>query len=256
MARRLFDVVCALLGLALTGPLLLLAMAVIRLSDRGPVLYKATRVGRSGRAFTMYKLRTMRRTENAARGAAESRITGSDDPRVFTVGRLLRRAKIDELPQLVNVLKGEMSIIGPRPEDPAFVRRHYAPPHLETLRVRPGMASPGSIYSTTHGEHLLAGPSPEIAYTQSLLPIKLALDTVYVRHASPWYDTRLVVRAVAAVAWSLAGRGRFPEPPEMAAARRLVVPARHAEAPTSFRRGGIVHNQSDDAGRAHGTVHA
>ncbi len=244
MARRLFDVCAALIGLLVTGPLLLLAMLAIKLSSAGPVIYRATRVGRSGRAFTMYKLRTMRLADDGpapTRGAAESRITGLDDPRVFTVGRLLRRAKLDELPQLVNVLKGEMSIVGPRPEDPAFVRRHYAPQHLETLRVRPGLASPGSIYSTTHGERLLTGPYPELAYAQQLLPIKLALDTVYVRRASVWYDVSVAARAVYAVCLTLTGRHTFGDPPELASAQRLVVPARHADEPSWFRRGGLLH---------------
>jgi lipopolysaccharide/colanic/teichoic acid biosynthesis glycosyltransferase len=254
VARRLFDLLGAALGLVILGPVLLLAMAAIRLSDKGPVIYKATRVGRGGRAFTMYKLRTMRARRPQHAGAAESRITGLDDPRVFAVGRLLRRAKIDELPQLVNVLKGEMSIIGPRPEDPAFVRRHYAPEHLETLRVRPGLASPGSIYSTTHGEQLLTGPSPEITYTQHLLPLKLALDTVYVRKASAWYDARLVARAACAIVWSVAGRGRFPDPPELAQARRIMVPARHHETPAWFRRGGIVRPDSQQP--RNGKVHS
>lgn len=243
MARRLFDVVAALLGLLVTGPLLLLAMLAIRLSSPGPAIYKATRVGRSGRAFTMFKLRTMRPgpAPLAPAGAAESRITGLDDPRVFAVGRLLRRAKLDELPQLVNVLRGEMSIIGPRPEDPAFVRRHYAPQHLETLRVRPGLASPGSIYSTTHGEKLLTGPNPEQAYAQRLLPIKLALDTVYLRRASAWYDARIVARAVGAIALTIAGRKYFPEPPELAEARRIAVPARHANEAEWHRPGGLLY---------------
>jgi lipopolysaccharide/colanic/teichoic acid biosynthesis glycosyltransferase len=257
VARRLFDLVLAAAGVLLCAPLLLLAMVAIRCSSRGPVIYRATRVGRSGRAFTMYKLRTMHLAPGTTgqAGAAESRITGLDDPRVFAVGRLLRRAKIDELPQLINVLRGEMSIIGPRPEDPVFVRRHYAPQHLETLRVRPGLASPGSIYSTTHGDYLLTGMHPELAYAQQLLPIKLALDTVYVRRASPWYDARLVGRALGAIALTLAGRRTFPEPPEMAAAQRLVVPARHAAEPSWFRRGGIIYQarqHSNGNGKSHG----
>ena len=233
MTRRAFDVVTAAILLALAAPFILLGMLAIRLASPGPVLFRCTRVGRSGRAFTMYKLRTM---HVANGGAAGSRITGSDDPRVFTAGRLLRRAKIDELPQLWNVLRGDMSLVGPRPEDPALVRRHYAAEHLETLRVRPGLASPGTIYATTHGDAFLTGPDPEVAYAQQVLPIKLALDTVYVRRASAWYDVRLLCRAVRTVGMMLAGRRNFGEPPEMVLAKRLVVPARNAAAPSWVRR--------------------
>ncbi len=230
MTRRTFDVIIAAVLLVITAPLILIGMVAVRLSSKGPVFYRCTRVGRSGRAFTMYKLRTMH-----VAGAAGSRITGSDDPRVFTAGRLLRRAKIDELPQLINILRGEMALVGPRPEDPALVRRHYAAEHLETLRVRPGLASPGTIYATTHGDAFLTGPNPEIAYAQQVLPIKLALDTVYVRRASAWYDIRLLGRAVKTVGLMLAGRKNFNEPPEMLVAKRLLVPARNAAAP-SWRR--------------------
>ena len=221
MGRRQFDVLCASLGLLLAAPVLAIAAVGIVLSSPGPVIYKTRRVGARGRPFLMYKLRTMH-----VRSDGGSRITGAGDPRIFPLGRLLRRTKIDELPQLVNVLKGEMSIVGPRPEDPGFVVRHYALPHRETLAVRPGLAGPGSIYSTTHGERILAGDDPEARYLEHLLPIKLALDVVYVRHASLRYDLTLMVRTLRVVALSLTGRREFPEPPEMEEARRLLVPAR------------------------------
>src|SRR5207244_1312396 len=124
------------------------------------------------------------------RGAARS--TGAHDPLVFPLGAWLRAVKLDELPQLINVLKGEMAIVGPRPEDPAIVARHYDALGRETLTVRPGLASPGSIYSSTHGDALLTGPDPEAAYAERLLPVKLALDVVYTRHASLAYDARIV----------------------------------------------------------------
>src|SRR5947209_517094 len=128
----------------------------------------------------MFKLRTM----HLRRRSDSSRITGARDPRVFPFGAWLRAVKLDELPQLINVLKGEMAIVGPRPEDPAIVARHYDALGRETLTVRPGLASPGSIYSSTHGDALLTGTDPEAAYAERLLPVKLALDVVYVRHGS------------------------------------------------------------------------
>src|ERR671923_1545938 len=123
MAKRLIDIVLAGVGLALAAPVLALAALGIRLSSPGPVFYRARRAGRAGSCFTMYKLRTM----HQRRPGQASRITGQDDPRVFPLGALLRRTKIDELPQLFNVLRGDMSIVGPRPEDPAIVARHYTP---------------------------------------------------------------------------------------------------------------------------------
>ena len=218
MAKRLIDVALAGLGLALAAPVLGLAALAIRLTSPGPLLYGARRVGRDGRCFTMYKLRTMH-TRPSRPG---SRITGQDDPRVFPVGRWLRRTKIDELPQLFNVLRGEMSIVGPRPEDPDIVERHYTPLHHETLRVRPGLASPGAIYHYTHGDALLVGGDPETAYAARLLPLKLALDVVYVRHASLGSDVRIIGRTLSTITAILAGRRRFPEPPEAAEALALM----------------------------------
>src|SRR2546426_10858891 len=151
MVKRPLDVALGLLGLALAAPLLAVAAIGIRLSSPGPVLYRARRVGRSGAGFTMYKLRTMHQREGAA-----SAITGRNDPRVFPFGAWLRRTKIDELPQLFNVLRGDMSLVGPRPEDPAIVLRHYAPVHRETLAVRHGLASPGSIYNSTPGQRQIS----------------------------------------------------------------------------------------------------
>src|SRR2546428_11072961 len=147
MVKRPLDVALGLVGLALAARLRAAAAIGIRLWSPGPVLSRARRVGRNGAGFTMYKLRTMHQREGAA-----SAIAGRNDPRVFPFGAWLRRTKIDELPQLFNVLRGDMSLVGPRPEDPAIVLRHYAPVHRETLAVRPGRASPGSTYTYATGD--------------------------------------------------------------------------------------------------------
>ena len=218
MAKRLFDIVCAAAALVLTAPLLLVAAAGIKLSDRGggPVFYRARRIGYLGRQFTMYKLRTMRNGHGA-------RITaGTADSRVFPFGRLLRRTKIDELPQLFNVLRGDMAIVGPRPEDPAIVRQHYSSTDLETLGVRPGLASPGSIYQYTAGDQLLTGADPEASYVDKLLRTKLALDRVYVRRASLRQDLAIIGRTLWVIGATAIGRRKFPLPPEMRAAQRLL----------------------------------
>jgi lipopolysaccharide/colanic/teichoic acid biosynthesis glycosyltransferase len=230
-AKRLFDVAGAILGLALALPLLAVAAVGIRLSSRGPVIYKARRIGVCGRIFTMFKLRTM----HVAAAGEQSRITGAADPRVFRFGALLRRLKIDELPQLVNVLRGDMSLVGPRPEDPVFVARYYTTEHRETLTVLPGLASPGSIYSSTHGDRILSGDDPEGRYLELMLPLKLALDRVYVRRACIGYDCAIVMRTLVVILRSLAGFRNFANPPEITAAWRLLVPARKYDPATQAK---------------------
>ena len=221
MVKRLFDVALSAVALVLLSPLFLVAAAGILVSSPGPVLYRAKRVGLGGAVFTMFKFRTM----HTAQHAAASPITAKHDPRVFPFGVWLRRLKVDELPQLVNVLKGEMAIVGPRPEDPQIVKKYYAAAHLETLRVRPGLASPGSIFNYTHGEQMLAADDSEASYAARLLPVKLALELVYVRERSFFYDLRIVLRTVLTIISIAAGRHDFPEPPEMGRARLLVTPA-------------------------------
>jgi lipopolysaccharide/colanic/teichoic acid biosynthesis glycosyltransferase len=152
----------------------------------------------------------------------QSVITAQHDPRVFPFGNWLRRSKIDELPQLFNVLRGEMAIVGPRPEAPSIVDQHYTGLEYETLEARPGLASPGSIYNFTHGEMVLASDDPEKHYVEQLLRLKLALDVVYVRRASARYDAAIIARTLWVIVASLVGQRRFPDPPEMTEARRLL----------------------------------
>jgi len=219
MAKRLFDVLCAGAALIVAAPLIGLAALGIKLTDPGPIFYRARRVGYLGREFTMLKLRTMRTDGGGSGGPV---ITGLHDDRVSPIGKILRRTKIDELPQLFNVLRGDMSIIGPRPEDPAIVQQHYSAADLETLAVRPGLASPGAIYQFTSGEKLLTSDDPEGRYVDTLLKTKLALDRVYIRHASLRRDLALIGRTLYTIGAIAAGRRNFRPPPEMPAARRLL----------------------------------
>jgi lipopolysaccharide/colanic/teichoic acid biosynthesis glycosyltransferase len=222
VVKRLFDIALTALALVACIPILIVAALGIRLSSRGPVLYRATRAGRRGRLFVMYKLRTM---EQRPELLADSVITSAEDPRVFPFGALLRRSKLDELPQLFNVLRGDMAVVGPRPEDPKVVAQHYTPEQWETLDVAPGLTSPGALYSTTHGENWLSQRDAERDYFEHLLPLKLALDRVYVRRASLAYDLGVIVRTLGVVIGRVFGRRRFPEPPEMNEARQLLTPA-------------------------------
>jgi lipopolysaccharide/colanic/teichoic acid biosynthesis glycosyltransferase len=218
MARRLIDVLVAATVVGVASPLLVFVAVAIRLSSPGPVIYRAQRIGLRGRTFTMLKFRTMHHSPSDQRCA----ITTAHDARVFPLGSLLRRSKIDELPQFLNVLRGEMSIVGPRPEDPAIVASAYGPEHLETLGVLPGLASPGSLFNYTHGESMLDGASAESVYVERLLPVKLALETVYVRRASLLYDLLVICRTAAVIMAIAAGKRRFREPREMKEAMQVL----------------------------------
>jgi lipopolysaccharide/colanic/teichoic acid biosynthesis glycosyltransferase len=218
MIKRTLDVVLAGLALIVVSPILLLAALVVRLSSKGPVFYRARLTGRHGRCFTMYKLRTM----HVNQLDSSSIITAAGDPRVFRFGAWLRRVKLDELPQLVNILRGDMSIVGPRPEHPRIVALHYSAADHALLRLRPGLTSPGTLYDYTHGEDIIGTANPERSYVERFLPIRLALDHVYLRHASLRYDAALVGRTLVVIAATLLGRRSFAFPREYLEARLLL----------------------------------
>lgn len=217
MVKRLFDVIFATLAILMLAPVFLAAAVAIRITSPGPVFYPARRTGRRGADFVMYKFRTMHVVQKS-----QSVITGTHDARVFPVGRILRATKIDELPQLLNVLLGQMSIVGPRPEDPAIVAKHYGPLGHETLTVRPGLASYGSLYNYTHGQLLLDDSDPEKSYVSQLLPIKLALEVVYVRNGALISDLRIIARTLFTIAGIALGKRNFKEPRELTAALQLL----------------------------------
>jgi len=189
---RLLDRSVSLIALALASPLLLFAALGIRRASPGPVLYRAERAGVGGVPFTMYKLRTMH-----VDAAASGRITSADDTRVFRWGATLRRFKLDELPQLVNVLRGEMALVGPRPEDTSIVREHYDALMWETLSVPPGITSPGSLHYFADEASLPTGlEDAEAVYLERLLPAKIALDLVFVRNRSHRYEVEILTRTL------------------------------------------------------------
>ena len=192
--RRIMPRWVAAVGLVMASPLLAVAAIALRLSSPGPTIFRATRVGEHGRTFVMMKLRTMHLASPTDEVAP---ITGGADPRVFAVGSWLRRLKIDELPQLANVARGEMAFFGPRPEDPDIVDRSYVPWMRETLLVPPGVVGPGSLGYYVEQDEIPADPQAAHEYYVSvLLPRKLARDLVYVRNASTRYRCELLVRTV------------------------------------------------------------
>lgn len=188
---RLVDGAVALTGLILLSPLLFVVALWVRLDSPGPIIHRATRVGKDGQIFKLYKFRSMV-AGAATRGPG---ITAAGDARITRAGRLLRRTKLDELPQLANVIRGEMSLVGPRPEDPRFVM-HYSPEQRKILAVRPGITSAASLHYR-HEEHLLAGDDWETVYRQHILPHKLAIDLAYLQQRTLISDFLLILRTLA-----------------------------------------------------------
>jgi len=205
--RRLFDLLLAIPALLLISPVFALAGLAIRLSSPGPIFYRADRVGVNGQRFTMYKMRTMH-----CRSVAGSSITAANDSRVFAAGKILRAFKIDELPQLWNIVCGDMSIVGPRPEAPDIVERHYTSDYHKSLQVRPGLTSPGSVFYYTHGEQLLAEGDAEEFYVAKLLPPKMALDLDYLNRASILSDLGVILQTASVLFQKALGRKEFPMP--------------------------------------------
>ena len=187
MIKRLFDVVAAVAGLLVLSPLFALVALAIKLTSRGPVFFRQERVGRDFQTFRIYKFRTM--VVDAPRLGGQ--ITAGRDPRITSIGHLLRKTKLDELPQLLNVLSGEMSLVGPRPEVPKYVEM-FRPQFAEVLSVRPGITDLASVKYRDENEILGRADDPEAAYVNQVLPDKLALATEYVRRASFWFDVRLI----------------------------------------------------------------
>ncbi len=238
MAKRLFDILAASAALIILSPVLLVATIGVRLSGRGPILFVAKRAGLHGTSFSLHKFRTMR----VANSNSNSAITASSDSRITAIGKFLRGSKIDELPQLFDVLRGKMSIIGPRPEDIRIVKENYALEHLKTLDVRPGLASPGSIYNYTHGHKMIGEESPEEDYLKNLLPIKLALESVYVEKSGFLYDMRIVARTMVVICLVIAGRKTFNDPPEMEMIRTIVPARNQVAASANHRPATVTHN--------------
>ena len=191
-SKRVLDLALGSLLLAGSAPILVGTAMAMRLSgDRGPFLYRARRMGEGASVITVLKVRTM------AEGAGGSRLTAAGDPRVTRLGRLLRRYRIDELPQLVNVVRGEMSLVGPRPEDPAYVDLSD-PLHRRVFSAKPGITGPAQL--EFHDEAvLLAGPDAERRYRDEILPAKLGLDAEYLDHRTTLLDVRILVRTVRTV---------------------------------------------------------
>lgn len=191
-SKRAMDLILGSAGLIVAIPMMGTIAVAMRLSgDDGPFLYRAPRIGEGGRVITVLKIRTMRE------GATGSRLTSTGDARITRIGRLLRRVRIDELPQLINVVRGEMSLVGPRPEDPMFAD-FSDPMHRKVFTARPGIT--GLAQLEFHDEaRLLAGDDSERMYREVVLPAKLRLDARYLDERTTMLDLKILARTIGAV---------------------------------------------------------
>ena len=191
--KRLFDVIASGLGLLVLSPLFLVLAIWIKLDSEGPVFYRKVRVGRNNKDFKIFKFRSMR--INADKG---SLVTIGDDPRITRSGRFIRKMKLDELPQLINVLIGDMSLVGPRPEVRHYVD-YWTPQQMSVLAVRPGITDPASIKFRNENELMGKADDPERYYINTIMQEKLNLYLKYVSHHSLLGDIGLIFKTIAAI---------------------------------------------------------
>ena len=186
--KRIFDIVVAGLALIVLAPLLLLIALLIKLDSRGPILFKQERIGKGFRPFSIYKFRTMRDGVHAT-----SSLTIGADPRITRAGKYLRASKIDELPQLLNIVKGDMSLVGPRPEVPQYVEL-FRQDYEEILKMRPGITDLASIKYRDEATLLGQSENPQEEYVTRVLPDKINLGKEYIRRSSVFFDLTLMFK--------------------------------------------------------------
>lgn len=190
-SKRIFDLVASFLGLLLLSPLFLLIGALVKLEDGGPIFYKQRRVGYQGRKFTIWKFRSMRVDADKAGPS----ITFGEDPRITRVGKWLRKTKLDELPQLFNVFRGEMSFVGPRPEVPEYVAM-YTPEQRVVLNLLPGITDPASLKYRNESEFLATSPDPLETYVSVVMPDKIRINLEYSHSANILSDIWIILKTV------------------------------------------------------------
>lgn len=194
MAKRVFDLFFSTLGLLLFGPLLLGVAVLIKREDGGPVFYRGVRVGLGGNPFRIFKFRSM--VLDAEKIGASS--TSDDDPRITRIGKTLRKFKLDELPQLLNVFLGDMSFVGPRPEVQKFVDM-YTPEEKIILTLRPGITDWASLWNSDEGAILAGHPDPDRGYLELIRPEKIRLQLKYARERTLWTDFVIILQTLAKI---------------------------------------------------------
>lgn len=187
IGKRIFDLVFVLMGLVLLSPVFLFITILIKLDSRGTVFFRQTRIGQYGKPFQILKFRTMRPDSGGLK------LTVGRDSRITRVGHFLRQYKLDELPQLINVLQGEMSLVGPRPEVPEYVALYPDSIRERVLSVPVGITDFASIEFRNESEILASSQQPEVDYVEKILPLKLAYHQQYVNERSLWLDLQLIL---------------------------------------------------------------
>ena len=191
MAKRLFDIVASFIGLIILSPFLFIISIIVLLSSPGGIFYRQVRVGKNGKDFRLWKFRSMR-PDSDKKGLLT---VGGRDPRVTGIGYFLRKFKLDELPQLINVLVGDMSLVGPRPEVRKYVNM-YTPDQLRVLDVRPGITDYASIEYSNENELLAKSADPEKTYIEEVMPAKLKLNMKYIEEKSFGTDVKIIFKTI------------------------------------------------------------
>lgn len=192
--KGIFDFIVSLLGAIIISPILLIIAILIKLDSKGPILFKQARVGKNGKEFKILKFRTMK-VESEKKGI---QLTVGKDPRITKVGHILRKTKLDELPQLFNVLMGEMSFVGPRPEVPRYVELYNSYQKC-ILKIRPGITDLASIKYRNENDLLGKSLDPEYTYIHEIMPEKIELNLEYLNNMSIFYDVKLIIKTILVV---------------------------------------------------------
>jgi lipopolysaccharide/colanic/teichoic acid biosynthesis glycosyltransferase len=192
MIKRSFDIVVSLLGVILISPLFLIISFLIKRESPGPVFFRGIRIGKGGKEFRIFKFRTMVVDAEKLGGSS----TAGDDPRLLKIGHFLKKYQLDELPQLINVLRGEMSLVGPRPEVEMYVGMMSEKERRIILSVRPGMTDLASLWNFHESEVLRGSPDPEKTYQEKIRPTKIKFQMEYVKNRSFLLDLKIVIATI------------------------------------------------------------
>jgi len=192
MVKRLFDIIFSFFGLILVSPLFLFIGILIKRESPGPAFYRGKRVGKNGKEFRIFKFRSMVLDAEKIGGPS----TSADDPRLLKIGKFLKKHNLDELPQLINILKGEMSFVGPRPEVPSEVETYDEETKKIILSVKPGMTDLANLSNIHEGEILQGAADPHEAYRKLIKPQKLSLAKQYVKNRSFWLDLKIILKTL------------------------------------------------------------
>jgi lipopolysaccharide/colanic/teichoic acid biosynthesis glycosyltransferase len=192
MAKRILDIIASLVGLVVTALLFLVISILIKRESAGPAFYRGVRIGKNGRPFRIFKFRTM--IDNAEKIGGPS--TAGDDPRLLKISHFLKKYQLDELPQLINVLRGEMSLVGPRPEVKMYVDMMSEEERNSILSVKPGMTDLASLWNFHESEILKGSSNPEKTYQEKIRPEKIRLQMKYVKEKNLWLDIKIIFKTV------------------------------------------------------------